>query len=106
MTSAQECGGLSHILKAAPQLAPAEASTGINLWQLLDNDAEDARKWKTATADAIEEVQQYFSAPPLDRAQNPLKYWAQQKTVSKPIPYANTPSISATCMTPSLFQWL
>ncbi|XP_030584252.1 zinc finger BED domain-containing protein 1-like [Archocentrus centrarchus] len=65
----------------APQPAPAEASTGINLWKLLDNDAEDARKWKNATADAIVEVQQYLPAPPLGRAEDPLKYWAQHKTL-------------------------
>lgn len=55
--------------------------SGTDLWKCLDKDAEDARKSKNATADAIVEVQRYLSAPPLDRSQDPLGYWMMHKSL-------------------------
>ncbi|XP_056880575.1 uncharacterized protein LOC130529985 [Takifugu flavidus] len=48
------------------QPEPAASSQVIDLWKLLDRDAEEARASRNATADAIVEVQRYPSAPPLE----------------------------------------
>ncbi|XP_029704352.1 zinc finger BED domain-containing protein 4-like [Takifugu rubripes] len=63
------------------QPEPAASSQVIDLWKLLDRDAEEARASRNATTDAIVEVQRYPSAPPLERSQDPLVYWTTNKAL-------------------------
>ncbi|KAM9309150.1 zinc finger BED domain-containing protein 6-like [Pholidichthys leucotaenia] len=55
------------------------ASCGNNLWQPLD--IEVGRQTKSATADAIQEVQRYLAEGNIARSQDPLRYWDNQKTI-------------------------
>ncbi|XP_073727347.1 zinc finger BED domain-containing protein 4-like isoform X3 [Misgurnus anguillicaudatus] len=53
----------------------------LNLWELLDNDASNARRNKSATSDATIEVQRYMTDPPLQRSADPLAYWSTHKAI-------------------------
>lgn len=53
----------------------------VNLWELLDNDASNARRNKSATSDATKEVQRYMTDPPLQRSADPLAYWSTHKAI-------------------------
>uniref|UniRef100_A0A674N5B4 HAT C-terminal dimerisation domain-containing protein n=1 Tax=Takifugu rubripes TaxID=31033 RepID=A0A674N5B4_TAKRU len=80
------------------QPEPAASSQVIDLWKLLDRDAEEARASRNATADAIVEVQRYLSAPPLERSQDPLVYWTTNKALYHLAnQYLATPASSVPC---------
>ena len=49
----------------------------INLWEILDRDASEARMSRNATV----EVQRYMTDPPLERSEEPLEYWINHKNV-------------------------
>ncbi|KAM3625451.1 uncharacterized protein V6R79_012285 [Siganus canaliculatus] len=51
---------------SSAQPEPSASSQAIDLWKLLDMDAEEARTSRNATADAIVKVQRYLAAPPLE----------------------------------------
>ena len=53
----------------------------INLWEILDRDASEARMSRNATVDATVEVQRYMTDPPLERSEEPLEYWINHKNV-------------------------
>ncbi|TWW61045.1 hypothetical protein D4764_05G0011350 [Takifugu flavidus] len=74
----------------------------IDLWKLLDRDAEEARASRNATADAIVEVQRYLSARPLERSQDPLVSWTKNKALYPNLyhlanQYLATPASSVPC---------
>lgn len=50
-----------------------------HLWQHLD--IEVGRQTKSATADAIQEVQRYLAEGNIARSQDPMRYWDNQKTI-------------------------
>ena len=50
-----------------------------NLWQHLD--IEVVRQTKSATADAIQEVQRYLGEGNIAWSQDPMRYWDNQKTI-------------------------
>nr|XP_055075686.1 E3 SUMO-protein ligase ZBED1-like isoform X2 [Misgurnus anguillicaudatus] len=58
-----------------------ESTDQLNLWELLDNDASNARRNKSATSDATIEVQRYMTDPPLQRSADPLAYWSTHKAI-------------------------
>ncbi|XP_076013422.1 E3 SUMO-protein ligase ZBED1-like [Genypterus blacodes] len=60
-----------------PSAQQLSAPTSDNLWQHLDS--EVARQAKSATADAIQEVQRYLAEGNIARSQDPLQYWDNQK---------------------------
>ncbi|KAF7640750.1 hypothetical protein LDENG_00017150 [Lucifuga dentata] len=66
-----------------PQPGPSSqqlsAPTSDNLWQHLD--IEVGRQTKSATADAIQEVQRYLAEGNIARSQDPMRYWDNQKTI-------------------------
>ncbi|CAM4571401.1 unnamed protein product [Leuciscus chuanchicus] len=67
---------------AQPDTAQHLETTGqdeVNLWELLDNDASNARRNKSATSDATIEVQRYMTDPPLQRSADPLAYWGRKR---------------------------
>ena len=50
-----------------------------NLWQHFNT--EVGRQTKSATADAIQEVQRYLAEGNIARSQDPMTYWDNQKTI-------------------------
>nr|XP_020464943.1 uncharacterized protein LOC109965354 [Monopterus albus] len=71
----------AHIAAEIKSPAPAAASTGVDLWRLLDHEAHRARHMQSATANAIVEVNRYLADPPLERTDDALTYWATHNTV-------------------------
>ncbi|XP_038132700.1 zinc finger BED domain-containing protein 4-like isoform X1 [Cyprinodon tularosa] len=55
------------------------APTSDDLWEHFD--LEVGRQTKSATADAILEVQRYMAEGNIARSQDPLLYWKNQRTV-------------------------
>ncbi|KAM9356339.1 zinc finger BED domain-containing protein 6-like [Pholidichthys leucotaenia] len=76
------------------------ASCGTNLWQHLN--IKVGRQTKSATADAIQEVQRYLAEGNIARSQDPMRYWDNQNTIypnlfQLALQFLCTPASSVSC---------